>query len=69
MDRLAIIHLTNGETIRAEINGRTLDGQRGFVLVVVNTGNVRGSLAESVEIEVVKRPDGEWQEAVAKIGA
>lgn len=67
MDR-EIIHLTNGETIRSQVNGKTLDGTRGFVLVTLDTGNVRRSLLESAEIEVVKRIDGEWQEAVTKIG-
>lgn len=56
-----IIHLVNGETISAEVNGRTMDGQRGYVLLSVDTGNVRRSLAESLEIEVEKR-DGEWWE-------
>lgn len=57
-----IIYLTNGETIRSQVNGKTLDGTRGFVLVTLDTGNLRRSLMESAEIDVVKRPDGEWQE-------
>lgn len=57
-----IIHLANGSTILAEVNGKTLDGQRGYVLHVVNTGNLRGSLAESVEIEVRRRIGNEWEE-------
>lgn len=57
-----IIHLQSGETIRAEVNGKTLDGRRGYVLVAVDTGNVRRSLAESIEIEVEKLADGSWQE-------
>lgn len=56
-----IIHLSNGETIRSEVNGKTIDGRRGYVLVSVDTGNVRRSLAESNEIEVEKR-DSEWWE-------
>jgi len=56
------IHLLNGETIRAEVNGRTMDGTSGYVLVSVDTGDVCRSLAESVEIEVRRRADNEWEE-------
>lgn len=57
-----VIHLADGSTIRAEVNGKTLDGQRGYVLLAVDMGSVRHSLAESSEIEVERRPGGEWQE-------
>lgn len=57
-----VIHLLDGSTIRAEVNGKTLDGSRGHVLIWVNAGNLRRTLAESVEIQVRRRADGEWEE-------
>jgi hypothetical protein len=56
------IHLLDGTTVQAEVNGKTLDGQRGEALLFVDTGNLRGSLAESTEIEVERLPDGSWRE-------
>lgn len=56
------IHMADGGIVRAEVNGISLDRQRGYALLIVNTGNLRRSLMESAEIEVVKRPDGSWQE-------
>lgn len=57
-----IIHLVSGKTVLAEVNGFTMDGQRGYVLLAVDTGNLYRSLRESSEIEVEKRTDGSWWE-------
>lgn len=56
------IHMADGAVIRAEVNGLSLDGQRAHALLIVNTGNLHRSLMESVEIDVVKRDNGRWQE-------
>ena len=56
-----VIHLSSDKTVLAEINGKSLDGQSGFALIAVDTGNLYRSLRESTEIEVEKR-DGKWQE-------
>lgn len=56
-----VIHLSSGKTVLAETNGKSLDGQRGYVLIAVDTGNLYRSLRESTEIEVEKR-DGKWWE-------
>lgn len=57
-----IIHLASGKTVLAEVNGLTMDGQRGYILLAVDRGNLYRSLRERTEIEVEKRPDGSWWE-------
>jgi hypothetical protein len=58
----AIIHLSDGDTVTAEVNGRSLDGQTGFVFLAVDCGSLLTTLLESRVIEVTQRPDGEWEE-------
>jgi hypothetical protein len=57
-----IIHLLDGETARAEVNGKSFDGQTGFVFLAVDCGSLLATLLEGRAIQVVKRPDGEWDE-------
>lgn len=57
-----IIHLVNGKTVLAEVNGLTMNGQRGFVLIAIEVGNLYHTLRNSREIEVEKRTGGSWWE-------
>lgn len=57
-----IIHLLDGETVKAEINGKSLDGQTGFAFLAVDCGSLLATLLEGRAIEVIRRPDGEWDE-------
>lgn len=59
-----IVHLANGSTIRAEVAGKTSDGQQGYVLILAEDADLRHSLEESTEIEVALQPNGSWQEKV-----
>ena len=60
-----IIHLLTGDTVRAEVNGTSLDGQTGFAFLAVDCGSLLATLLEGRDIAVVKRPDGEWDEQPA----
>ena len=60
-----IIHLLDGDTVRAEVNGKSLDGLEGFVFLAINCGSLLATLLEGCAIKVVKRPDGEWDEKPA----
>ena len=59
------IHLLDGETVTAEINGKSLDGQAGFAFLAVDCGSLLATLLEGCAIEVVKRSDEEWDERAA----
>lgn len=56
------IHLLDGDTVKAEVNGKSLDGLEGFAFLAVDCGSLLATLLEGRAIEVVKRPDGEWDE-------
>jgi hypothetical protein len=60
-----IIHLLNGDTVRAEVNGKSLDGQAGFAFLAADCGSLLATLLEGRAIEVVKRSDEEWDERAA----
>ncbi len=60
------IHLLNGDTVSAEVNGRSLDGRTGFAFLAVDCELLLATLREGRAIEVIRRPDGEWDEQAAR---
>ena len=57
-----IIHLLDGDTVKADVNGKSLDGTSGFVFLAVDCASLLVTLLEGREIAVVRREDGKWEE-------
>lgn len=57
------IHLQDSTITEAEVNGKSLDGQRGHALLVPSGDmSLAERLAESVEIRVEHDEQGRWNE-------
>lgn len=58
------IHLNTGETVEAEVSGRSLDGQTGSAYIIPS--GEYASLADYIqaghEVDLEKNPDGTWSE-------
>lgn len=62
------IYLADGDMVLAEVNGKTLDGQEGYVFLAVDCGSLLASIMEGQQIEVTRRAAGEWNEKPRKRG-